>query len=112
MPALLKRNNPFLNSSSSVIDLTSALLRNSSTTAMPSAAKPSAMASNLKRRVSSMVKINIIDYFCRLMTQKRKIFLHALVLLMGWITLSCGPKEPVVFKGVKNLAVDIGADGK
>jgi hypothetical protein len=31
---------------------------------------------------------------------------------MGWITLSCGPKEPVVFKGVKNLAVDIGADGK
>ena len=46
------------------------------------------------------------------MIQKRRIFLQALILFFGWITLSCGPKEPVVFKGVKNIAIDMSADGK
>ncbi|HTH58493.1 MAG TPA: LEA type 2 family protein [Cyclobacteriaceae bacterium] len=46
------------------------------------------------------------------MIQKRKIFLPALILLLGWMTMSCGPKEPVVFKGVKNITVDMSTDGK
>jgi hypothetical protein len=46
------------------------------------------------------------------MIKKRKFFLQALILLSGWVALSCGPKEPVVFKGVKNIAVDMSAEGK
>jgi len=46
------------------------------------------------------------------MIQKRKIFLQGLTLLLAWVTLSCAPKEPVVFKGVKNITVDLSTDGK
>lgn len=46
------------------------------------------------------------------MTQKRKIFLFVLFPFLALATLSCGPKEPVVFKGVKNIAVDLSEDGK
>lgn len=46
------------------------------------------------------------------MIQKRKVFLQVFILFISVIALSCGPKEPVVFKGVKNIAVDVSADGK
>lgn len=35
-----------------------------------------------------------------------------LILFLATVTFSCGPKEPVVFKGVKNITVDLSEDGK
>src|SRR5258708_25148387 len=44
--------------------------------------------------------------------QKRKIFPLSLIALLVLLTFGCTPKEQVVFKGVKNIVVDLSADGK
>lgn len=36
----------------------------------------------------------------------------AWVFLIGIVSSGCAPKEPVLFKGIKNIAVDIGNSGK
>jgi hypothetical protein len=41
---------------------------------------------------------------------RKKIF-QASILLVATLTLACGPKEPVVFKGVKDITIDL-QDGK
>lgn len=44
--------------------------------------------------------------------QKRKIFPLSLIALLVLSVFCCAPKEPVVFKGVKNIVVDLSAEGK
>ncbi len=43
---------------------------------------------------------------------KIKIFPLSLIALLVLSIFSCAPKEPVVFKGVKNIVVDLSAEGK
>ncbi|MBI1770022.1 MAG: hypothetical protein HY015_09005 [Bacteroidetes bacterium] len=44
--------------------------------------------------------------------QKRTIFIPPLIVLIALSMLCCTPKEQVIFKGVKNIVVDLGSDGK
>ncbi len=38
--------------------------------------------------------------------------ISSVVILLLTLLFSCTPKEPIVFKGIKNIVVDIGANGK
>lgn len=43
---------------------------------------------------------------------KRKFFLQGLIICLVSSLFCCAPKEPVVFKGVKNIVVDLDKEGK
>ena len=40
----------------------------------------------------------------------KKIFFRSLILCISWVSLSCGPKEEVVFKQVKNVNIHAATD--